>query len=183
VGLWHTVRREVAGAWRSARYDVDRVVGQHRAVRLRHAETKELTPREFPRRRYRMASTGGVVLLVAGGAAGTYLAVASSLSALRAPVDPDAPPIAAPAQPSSPIEFGTPSPGPEPKRPVAGRPGRRPAPAPVLANPGTSPIVVVTSTSRQPESTPTSSGSPSPSPSVTAPSTPSESPSQGGPGH
>jgi hypothetical protein len=181
VGLWHTVRREVAGAWRSARYDVDRAVGRHRATRLRHAETTELSPRDLPRRRYRIASTGGVVLLVAGGAAGTYLAVAGSLTALRTPVDVDAAPVAAPVEPSSPIEIHPPAPAPAPKRVMAGRPGRRPAPAPVLANPVNSPVVVVTSTARQPESTPTAS--PTPSPSVTPSSTPSESAYQGGPGH
>ena len=60
VGLWKTVRREVAGAWRSARYDVDRHVGHHRAIKLRQAETAEIVVRQIvwqnrpsPHRRHR----------------------------------------------------------------------------------------------------------------------------------
>src|SRR4051794_32167770 len=99
----------MAGALRSARYDVERHRRARLAIQLATAETNELARgfarkpsapgrRPAPRPRRIMAGAG-VGLLVAGGAAGTYLAVAGSLSALRA--DPAAPPEPAVAAPAS----------------------------------------------------------------------------------
>jgi hypothetical protein len=105
VGLWQTVRGELAGALRSARYDVDRHRAVRRALRLATAETSEYAPRPRPYpttrppyrdepRSRRVVTTTGVALLVAGGAAGTYLAVAGGLTALTA--DQSAQPAAGP---------------------------------------------------------------------------------------
>jgi hypothetical protein len=193
VGLWHTVRREVAGAWRSARYDVLRQIGVYRAAKLLTAETTELARADLIGYRHRQRSgvrspqrvvaTTGVALLVAGGAAGTYLAVAGGLAALTA--DPLAPTVAAPAPPamsaSRPASAGTAA-----KRAVP----RRPAPQPALIQPRTATgpnpvtevdqatVITTPSPGHEPEATPTSPPSEppvssSPSPSVTPSDTPS----------
>jgi hypothetical protein len=200
VGLWKTVRREVVGAWRSARYDVDRHIGHHRAVKLRHAETAEIVVRQIvwqnrpsPHRRHRpvempwagrrtaalvtpkpprrrAVGTTGVALLVAGGAAGTYLAVAGSLVGMNADAhDPAGPPLAAPEKSSvsatSPQEHFQIKPD--------KRSHRRAAPAPVA--PEQIPPVAVATAAPTPttsiEATPTPTASPTPSPSVSASTT------------
>jgi hypothetical protein len=189
VGLWHTVGREVAGASRSARYDVLRQLGLYRAAKLLTAETTELARADFIAYRHRhrsgvqpphrVVAATGVALLVAGGAAGMYLAVAGGLAALTA--DPLAPTVAAPAPPA--VTAARPaSTGSAAKRSVP----RRPAPQPVLIQPrtitGPDPVTAVgeaTGTapkpSHEPEAAPTSTplASPSPSPSVTPSNTPS----------
>jgi hypothetical protein len=193
VGLWLKVHREVTGAWRSACYDMYRHVGRRRDVRLRMAETAEYGPRSHRGQhvmrastRSRAAATTGVALLVAGGAAGTYLAVAGSLAALQP--EPYEAPVAAPAAPAV-----APNPAPSLIRPPAPQPTqvrpqvrRTTEPPQVLAMPEIpAPVEVPTQQTTEPESTPTPSATPSatpsetasPSPSVTA-SSPSPSPTK-----
>lgn len=181
--LWLKVHREVAGAWRSACYDMYRHVSRRRSVRLQMAETAEFGPRNHrglhvarSPNRHRIAATTGVALLVAGGAAGTYLAVAGSLTALRA--ESSEPPIAAPARPA-----GTGTPGPALIRPPSTQPTqprsqvRHSTPPQVLALPEVPAPVELPAQTTEPESTQTplpASPSPSataiPSPSVSSPS-------------
>lgn len=167
--LWFNVHREVTGAWRSACYDIYRQLSQRKQTHLLTDETAEFAVRNRagspPRRPRRVAATGGVALLVAGGAAGTYLAVAGSLTALRTP-----PAVAiAAAEPTATAatrEVTGNAPSLEPSaQPTAARPQpRRSTPPPVLAMPVAPPAKVPTSNS--PESTPTPTASPSPSVSV-----------------
>lgn len=205
MGLWKTVRREVAGAWRSARYDVDRHVGHHRAVKLRHAETAEIVVRHIvwqdrpsPHRRHRpvempwagrrvappvtpraprrrAVAVTGVALLVAGGTAGTYLAVAGSLVGMKADAqDPAGPPQAAPvAARTSPMPASTPQQRPEKRnhRKAAAAPADIPPVAPPVA--ATAPT---TTQSVEATPTPTPTESPTPSPSVSTSATDDESP-------
>jgi hypothetical protein len=195
VGLWRIVRGELGGTWRSARYDVHRRLAVRRALRLASAETTELpgaavtmaAPRrrrpatrrpygEPPRPRRMVASTG-VALLVAGGAAGTYLAVAGTLTALtRVPPVPSA---------------GGPAPQPvvatEAHRLPASTAGRRVPAAPARpirgtsAEPAANPVLPAPTTAGAPttEGSPaaTSSETPSPSPSAPPSSSPEPSPS------
>jgi hypothetical protein len=185
VGLWLKVHREVAGAWRSACYDMCRHVSQRRAVRLRLAETAEFAPRHHRGQhvmrgpyRSRVAATTGVALLVAGGAAGTYLAVAGSLAGLRA--EPYEAPMAAPAAPVTSVGGPAPSAIRPPALPPHGRPQvRRSTPPQALALPAVpAPVEVPTQQATEPESTPTPSpaetpdetADPSPSASSPAPS-------------
>ncbi|WP_330186201.1 hypothetical protein KZZ52_50815 [Dactylosporangium sp. AC04546] len=189
MALWHKVGRELAGAWRSARYDVMRHRRRRVLLRLAGAETAEFGPRGHrglhvaKRPPRRIAAGAGVALLVAGGAAGTYLAVASSLTALTS--DPAQPPMAQPAAPApaptgaAPAPRANPLPDPTQPRPQV----RRTTPPPVIALP---PITQPLPTTNEPESTPTPSaspsGSPSPSPNVTessASSSPTRSPKWG----
>ncbi|MEV4512871.1 hypothetical protein AB0K00_28350 [Dactylosporangium sp. NPDC049525] len=191
MGLWLKVHREVTGAWRSACYDVYRQVSRRKLAQLLTDETTEFAARhrarDVPRRPRRVAATSGVALLVAGGAAGTYLAVAGSLTALRMP-----PPVsvAAAAEPTFAAPgvtggAGNPSAG---AQPTYARPQvRRSAPQPVLAMPAVPPPAGAPTT-KTPESTPTPTASPSPtvsaspSPSATGPSpsrTASKTPKQG----
>ncbi|WP_432977346.1 hypothetical protein [Dactylosporangium sp. CA-233914] len=185
MGLWLKVHREVAGAWRSACYDMYRHANRRRAVRLRMAETAEYGPRNHRGQhvmrapyRSRVAATTGVALLVAGGAAGTYLAVAGSLAALRS--ESYEPPVAAPAAPapgstSAPSLIRPPSPRPTQVRPQV----KRSTPAQVVAMPEIpAPTNVPTQQTTDPESTPTTSPSASPTPSASpSPSVSSASPS------
>jgi hypothetical protein len=175
VRLWLKVHREVAGAWRSACYDMYSHASRRRSVRLRMAETAEYGPRHHrgqhvmrASNRSRAAATTGVALLVAGGAAGTYLAVAGSLAAL-AP-EPYEAPVAAPAAPTpgaldAPSLIRPPAPQPTQVRPQV----RRTVPPQVLAMPEVpAPATVPTQQTTDPESTPT------PSPSATPAATPTE---------
>ncbi|MGI5237142.1 hypothetical protein [Dactylosporangium sp. CA-139066] len=184
MGLWLKVHREVAGAWRSACYDISRHATRKRSVRLRMAETADFGPRHHRGQhvmrgpyRNRVAATTGVALLVAGGAAGTYLAVAGSLAALRP--EPYEAPVAAPAAPApaggSPSAIRPPAPAPTQIRPQV----RRTTQAPVLAAPEIpAPVSVPTQQTTAPESTPTPSASPNPSETASpSPSVSSSSPS------
>lgn len=169
MGLWLKVHREVTGAWRSACYDVYRQVSRRKLAQLLTQETAEFAPRhrapDAPRRPRRVAATSGVALLVAGGAAGTYLAVAGSLTALRTPPPPA--PVAAAGGPEvtgADVTEGAPAqPQPTHARPQV----RRSAPPPVLAMPAVPPSAGQPTTNT-PESTPTPSASPSPSASASA---------------
>ena len=194
MALWHSVRREVAGALRSARYDVERHRRARRVIHLATAETNELARgfasaprpvravRPSPRPKSRRVMAGaGVGLLVAGGAAGTYLAVAGSLSALRADPPSVDPAIAVAAAPSTlaPVlpdeHLVTAAPPAAPRRAVP----RHVAPDPT--RPAAPPAVIVTQDPTQdPESTPTPSASPSPSPSVSEVPSPTASASRSG---
>ncbi|MER7009323.1 hypothetical protein ABT297_40625 [Dactylosporangium sp. NPDC000555] len=185
MGLWLKVHREVAGAWRSACYDVCRHANRRRAAQQRLAETAEVGPRRHRGQhvmhgayRNRVAATTGVALLVAGGAAGTYLAVASSLAPLRP--EPYETPVAAPAAPAT-------SPG---SAPSAIRPA---APQPTQARPqahrNTSPqLVVVPEVPAPPrvvgelptQQTTAPESAPAPSPSVSPSETAGPSPSVSG---
>ncbi|GAA2644784.1 hypothetical protein GCM10010399_93380 [Dactylosporangium fulvum] len=180
--LWLKVHREVAGAWRSACYDVNR----RRMRQLNRAETAEFGPwhhRGLHRPPRRVAAATGVALLVAGGAAGTYLAVAGSLSALT--TQPAEPPLAAPASPAAAATAPLAGPAPQLTQP---RPQvRRSTPPQVIALPPVQAPSVVPTT-KKPESTPTPSESPSasdsasPSPSATipSPSSPASKPQKSG---
>ncbi|GGM80615.1 hypothetical protein ACFFX1_48760 [Dactylosporangium sucinum] len=175
MALWHKVRRELAGAWRSARYDVTRHRRRRLMVRLAGAETAEFGPRGHrglhvaKRPPRRIAAGAGVALLVAGGAAGTYLAVAGSLTALRpGPAQPPAaqPAAPAPATATVPVPRTNPLPNPTQPRPQV----RRTTPKQVIALPPIGQPQPVPTTN-EPESTLTpspspSESSPSPSPSV-----------------
>jgi hypothetical protein len=85
VGLRHTLRRELTGAWRSVRYDLD----HHRAAKLADAFTEEFEP-VAETERSRVVPLAGVALLLAGGAAGAFLAISGGLAALGT----DDPPLA-----------------------------------------------------------------------------------------
>jgi hypothetical protein len=101
VTLWHTLGREISGAWRSVRYDVrnrrDTYAGNE------WAHISRLPAEETSRR---IVTASGVVLLIAGGAAGTYLAVAGGLGALLTDPADNATPQALPAPPAA--SAGTP---------------------------------------------------------------------------
>jgi hypothetical protein len=247
VGLWHSVRREVAGAWRSARYDVDRRVGAHRQQRFAQAETAELvrqvvwrrpaahrrgpgeapsprrrTPAEMaainaamhiempwagrrstegspatgtPRhaqgpatppweqpqqkpvhRRRKVAAAAGIGMLVAGGAAGTYLAVAGTLvGVIPDGSDGTVPPVAAPALPGVPSGASPQENQAGPNNHPADHAPRAAAPAPISVDDDSrAALPVSTPAPRVPESTPTAPTSPAPTPSLSV--TPSHSP-------
>lgn len=192
MGLWLKVHREVTGAWRSACYDVYRQVGRRQLAQLLTAETAEFAARHrarnVPRGPRRVAATSGVALLVAGGAAGTYLAVAGSLTALRTPPPVPVPVAAAAPTFTAPDVTGGAGSTPAAAQPTHARPQvRRSAAPPVLAMPVVPPPAGVPTTNT-PEGTPTPSASPSPtvsaspSPSATGPSptrTTSKTPKQG----
>ena len=210
MGLWRTVRREVTGAWRSARYDVDRHIGHHRATKLQRAETAEMVVRQIvwqnrpsprphhrstelpwagrrpaaplsplpqpkkPRRR--AVATTGVALLVAGGAAGTYLAVAGSLVGMNADAqEPVGPPLAAPATPTTvPAAASTPRATTSP----AQRSHRRAAAAPIQPAdipPVGPPAAPAPTKSIEATPTPASTLTADPTPSPSASATPSPS--------
>jgi hypothetical protein len=233
VGLWKTVRREVAGAWRSARYDVDPHVGHHRAAKLQRAETADNVNREIvwqrrpspgrhhhqspdlpwagrwpatqeqptkqPRnrpatqeqptkqatkqpanrptpqapptrkpRRPAVAATG-VALLVAGGAAGTYLAVAGSLAGVNANAnasDPIAAPAATPNE--STTQASTPKAPPQrTHRRAAAAPAKPADIRPVVPPPPTAAPTPTQSIEATPTPSPTDTPTPSPSVSPT----------------
>src|SRR5688572_4184897 len=63
--LWHTLRQEASGAWRSVRYDLD----SHRAAKLADAFTEEFEAPLHAPEPSRMVPLAGVALLLAGGAA------------------------------------------------------------------------------------------------------------------
>ncbi|GAA2328398.1 hypothetical protein [Dactylosporangium salmoneum] len=187
MGLWLKVHREVAGAWRSACYDMSQYATRRQALRLRTAETAEYAPRRhrgqhvMPNQyRSRFAAGTGVALLVAGGAAGTYLAVAGSLTALRA--EPSETPLAAAPTPVTAEGTAT---GPSAIRPTAPAPTqprsqvRRSSPPRVIALPEVpAPRDVPVTQTSDPESTQTPPASPTPSTSASpSPSASSSSPS------
>ncbi|MEV6931271.1 hypothetical protein AB0M46_43200 [Dactylosporangium sp. NPDC051485] len=187
MGLWLKVHREVAGAWRSACYDLSQHATRRRALRLRMAETAEYAPRRHRGQhvmpnpyRSRFATGTGVALLVAGGAAGTYLAVAGGLTALRAESH-ETPLAGAP----TPVTTEGAAPGPSAIRPTAPAPTqprpqvRRSSPPQVIALPEVpAPVGVPATQTSAPESTQTPPASPTPSASASpSPSASGSSPS------
>ncbi len=138
----------------------------------------------------RAVTASGVALLVAGGAAGTYLAVAGSLVGMKADAsDPVGPPLAAPVAPSLPASASTPQ-GTTASPPTvtggrsqrSGRAGPGPARRPARsrpARPGAGPDrrgAPTMPTMRAPSASPSETASATPSPSVSASSTDEEGP-------
>jgi hypothetical protein len=82
LNLWHALRRECSGAWRSVRYDL----ATNKAAKLAGAFTEEFQPSRPPApARSRLVPLTGVTLLLAGGAAGAFLAISGGLAAVGAP--------------------------------------------------------------------------------------------------
>jgi hypothetical protein len=131
VSLWHTLRRECTGAWRSVRYDL----ATHRAAKLAGAFTEEFAPSTPPvPTPSRFVPLTGVALLLAGGAAGALVAINGGLAAVTADDQPAPSPPAAAAQDPT-YGSGATVPGTPPSHPPARRPGvnRTPEPGPVPA--------------------------------------------------
>jgi hypothetical protein len=171
--MWHTLRREMAGAWRSVRYDLD----SHRAAKLAGAFTEEFEPSTHTGSGpSRLVPLTGVALLLAGGAAGAVLAINGGLSALGTDSPPplaDRPAAAATAgaaqqtaQAAAPVQPSRPG---TPPRPDSRRSTPPPSPPFEVGTPTAAPIVE--GTDAPPSATPTptgSAGSPTGSPSVSA---------------
>ncbi|MEJ3743688.1 hypothetical protein WEI85_10400 [Actinomycetes bacterium KLBMP 9797] len=181
------LRREMAGAWRSLRYDLAR----RPVPEAGEPTTAARYPEYRPRRRLLAATVCGV--LSVAGAAGAYFGVTGGLSALAGddPAGrPDAlpavaapsPSVAVPHQPGatvaaapSPVNVrDTRRPSPRPTKPGPAAPNGAPAPSPSCAC-ETPPVPRPTSLAPSPSA--------SPEPSVTPPDSPSPSPDpSGGPG-
>jgi hypothetical protein len=164
VSLWDALHRECSGAWRSVRYDM----ATRRAAKLAGAFTEEFAPSGPPvPTPSRLVPLTGVALLLAGGAAGVFVAISGGLAAVTTdePQPSSAPAAAAPA-PTSAAPNGNPSGAapsqPPPRRPGAARtPEPGPVPAPILSIPVTEGSVLPTDPSVE-----ASSVSPEPSPSA-----------------
>jgi hypothetical protein len=191
------MRHELTGAYRSLRYDLVRrsdPAQERTDVLYPEYDAYEKEDRRQPRR---LALAGGVGLVVAGGVAGTYFAVAGGLGALLAgtpatgndspPRPPAASPSAAGAQPATPTAQTTVLDGSPPAGPARGGAGATPAnhvPAAVptkrVPAPVNSTVIALPScpcdaplpTPNAPSPTPSDSPSPSPSPSVNDSQTP-----------
>ncbi len=164
MSLWHALHRECTGAWRSVRYDL----ASRRAVKLAGAFTEEFAPTGPPvPTPSRLVPLTGVALLLAGGAAGVFVAINGGLAAVASgeprPSSPPAVAAQAPGPEASPSGPG----GAPPSQPPARRPGaaRTPVPglvpAPALSVPVTEGSVLPTDPSVE-----ASSASPEPTPSV-----------------
>lgn len=170
--LWHAFRRETLGAWRSVRYDL----ATHRAVKVAVAPTEEFQPTRPPvPGPSRAVPLTGMVLLLAGGAAGALLAIGSGLAALAPDPGPSERPAAAATVPG--VGFGRPAPATSPLGVAPHRPG------PASATPSVVPAAPVapaplpeatTAPSPSPSASSVSSTSPSPSPSASASSSESD---------
>lgn len=171
------VGREMAGAWRSLRYDLTRRPERAEVDGPTDVIYPEYEQSERPRRRLLAATTFGVLALA--GAAGTYFAVVNGLGALVSDESPPPDPLPAVAEPGRPAPQGpaaapsasTPANAPDAAtKPTKGAttgkaPVRPPAPSPTCA--------CVTPPVPRPTSPPPVGQSPDPAPSAT----PSESPS------
>jgi hypothetical protein len=160
VKPWDTLRREILGAWRSVRYDLD-----HRAETREGGEAAGgdvgnwysnplpardgvFAPLRDPRR---VLTAAGVASVIAASATGTYFAVAGGLGILLA--DAAGMPVAPQAAPFAPF-------APAPAAPIVDHPAAPsavPSAAPTTGRPTRSPV---------PEATPSVTPSSSPSPSV-----------------
>src|SRR5919199_2804173 len=89
---WDVLRREAAGLRRSIRYDLVRRAEAQRALAARRPT--EVLDVDRPRRAFTVT---GVSLVLAGGAAGTYLAVAGGLGLFGTDEAATAPPPDGPA--------------------------------------------------------------------------------------
>jgi hypothetical protein len=167
VSLWHALHRECAGAWRSVRYDL----ATRRAARLAGAFTEEFAPSTPPvPTPSRIVPLTGVALLLAGGAAGAFVAINGGLAAVTDERPAPAPPAAAAPDPTYGTATTTPSTA--PSQPTARRPGAYrspvpgPAPAPVISIPITEGNVLPTGPSIEASS---ASSAPGPSTSESEP--------------
>jgi hypothetical protein len=168
LNLWHALRRECTGAWRSVRYDL----ATHRAARLAGAYTEEFQPGHPPvPTPSRLVPFTGVTLLLIGGAAGAFLAITGGMAAIGGP---EGPPVArdhaatATAGPTTTADAaggGDAGPG-TPRRPAAA-PRTSPTPAPstsLAAPPPPPPVIERTSPAPSASASPSeSAGSASPS--------------------
>lgn len=177
MNLWHALRRECGGAWRSVRYDL----ATHRSARLAGAYTEEFQPSDPPvPTPSRLVPLTGVTLLLIGGAAGAFLAISGGLAALG---EPGGPPAArdyaatastAPAVGKNAGAGGGASPAPARRAAADPRPSPTPTPSTPVATP---PPPVTEGTS---SSAPPSAGPSSPAPSTSAPASASASESSDG---
>jgi hypothetical protein len=170
LNLWHALRRECTGAWRSVRYDL----ATHRATKVAGAYTEEFQPGGPPvPTPSRMVPLTGVTLLLAGGAAGAFLAISGGMAAIGGPDTPALAQEYAAAASTAPVASETSGSGagtnPVTPRRAAGttRPSPTPAPSTPPAPPAPPPVVEGTSSASGP-STSASSADPSTSPSPSA---------------
>ncbi|GIJ68669.1 hypothetical protein [Virgisporangium ochraceum] len=170
MNLWHALRRECAGAWRSVRYDL----ATHRSARLAGAYTEEFQPSDPPvPAPSRLVPLTGVTLLLIGGAAGAFLAISGGLAAIGEPGGPPAArDYAATASTAPAVEddggagAGA-SPVPARRAAADPRPSLTPVPStPVVAPPP--PVTEATSSSAPPSASTSASTSASPSASASA---------------
>ena len=188
---WDTMRREIAGGWRSLRYDLDRRADGDDSWLSRPIAGREPALRD-PRRAVTAAGVAGIIVT---SAVGTYFAAVGGLGMLIAdvagvPVVPQAVPMI-PVAPIPQIKGTTSAGKPHHKKhkmppkqteaeaqaqaPVAPAPARRPVPAgPVVTHRPPLPEGTTTTPGRTPEPegtttvTPSQSPSANPSPSASA---------------
>jgi hypothetical protein len=166
LNLWHALQRECSGAWRSVRYDLT----THRAARLAGAFTEEFEPGRAPvPSPSRLVPLTGVTLLLAGGAAGAFLAITGGMAAVGGP---DKPPLAreytATASPTTTAAGSGSGGGAQPGTPrhAAAAPRSSPTTGPTEPSP-LPPPPPVTEASKLPPSSASASASPSsPAPSA-----------------
>ena len=174
MNLWQALRRECTGAWRSVRYDL----ATNRAAKVAGAYTEEFRPSGPPVPvPSRLVPLTGVTLLLAGGAAGAFLAISGGIAALGDPAGPPltrdqaatapANPVAADQTPVSGTGGGQVTP-----RRAAGtsRPSTTPEPSGPPAPPPPPPVVEGTSSASSGPADPSSSASASSPPPSTSPS-------------
>jgi hypothetical protein len=181
VSWLRRVRQEVAGAYRSLRYDLARRSGpRHETTDILYPEYDAYEPDDRHRRAL-MAT--GIGLVLAGAVAGVYFVVAGGMGVLLAYGSPGTPADrpgtsvspTAPANPSGspvptaaplPAPYGvspSPTPSPSPSRSGHATPSRRPTrPASTPGTPATTPASSPTNNpvSPSPQPSVTSSGSP-----------------------
>lgn len=167
LNLWHALRQECAGAWRSARYDL----ASHRATKLGGAFTEEFEPTApSVRPPSRVVPLTGVTLLLAGGAAGAFLAISGGLAAVG---DPEGPSLAqgyaatatAPAGTAAAAGTGGGATPVTPRLPAAPRPSQSPAPG-ATTPPPPPPPPVTEGSSLPPSSASASASASDPAPSA-----------------
>jgi hypothetical protein len=202
MNAWRRTRNEMAGAWRSVRYDLGARRDQADEEPVGDVSTTgmdtfggalptghPIAPASRPHRR--MVAVGAFGALAVAGAAGSYFLLANGLGSLLAgkAAGAEAPPpaVAAPARAGSNAGLGQGT-----SRSGGGRPAT--APATLLMVPGTvtvaprppagstaagrtgrtPPVPTPTSPAPKPKSKPKKSPSPSPSPNATRETTPSD---------
>jgi hypothetical protein len=158
VSLWHALHRECSGAWRSMRYDL----AARRAIKLAGAFTEEFAPSGPPvPTPSRLVPLAGVALLLAGGAAGAFVAINGGLAAVNSDPPAASPPAAAAPETAPTYGTGTATPGappsqaPPPRRVGAYRsPEPGPVPAPAISPPVTEGSLLPTDPSVEASSAP-----------------------------
>jgi hypothetical protein len=180
VKPWDTLRREILGAWRSVRYDLDHRAGTREGGEAAGGDVDNWYSDPLPARDGVFAPLRDPrrVLTAAASATGTYFAVAGGLGILLA--DAAGMPVTPQAAPFAPAPHGTSStPGHRAAKPVhrtSPTLSARPAPAPAApivdhpaapsAVPSAAPTTGRPTRSPVPEATPSVTPSSSPSPSV-----------------